>query len=79
MGDEKHYAKVIEWSDSIKRYIGFCPDLEIEVQCISEGQCLRELSELIKDQIKRHQRSQVPMPLKAFHASLVFIFKNSKQ
>ena len=74
MGDEKHYAKIIEWSESINRYLGLCPDLEIEVQSVSESQALRELSEMIQDKIQHHQSSQTPMPPKKFKASELFIF-----
>ena len=74
MGDEKHYAKIIEWSESINRYIGLCPDLEIEVHCVSERQALKELSVMIRDKIEYHQTSQTPMPFKKFNASELFIF-----
>ncbi len=74
MLEGKQYAKIIEWSEDLKCYIGICPDLKFEARASSEIQVLNDLNSKIKSEVKRHTLTKEPMPQKRFYASRVFMF-----
>ena len=74
MLEGKQYAKIIEWSEDLRCYVGICPDLKFEAKGSSETQVLNDLNSMIKSEVKRHTATKEPMPQKRFYASRVFMF-----
>ncbi len=74
MLEGKQYAKIIEWSETLRCYIGICPDLKFETRGNTEIQVLRDLNSMIESEVKRHTLTKEPMPQKRFYASRIFMF-----
>ena len=61
------YLKFVQWSDTDKLFIGYCPDLFIGGIChgADEQKVYRQLSRLVADEIAESQRAKRPLPQKS--------------
>ena len=61
------YLKFVQWSESDRLFVGYCPDLFIGGICHGpdEQKVYRELSRLVAAEIAESQRAKRPLPRKS--------------
>ena len=61
------YLKFVQWSDTDKLFIGYCPDLFFGGVChgADEQKVYRQLSRLVADEIAESRRAKRPLPQKS--------------